>query len=50
VFPPAMLREQNNRLGGRIGLHLMARHKMFQIDRPEDVKLCAVIMRGYGYA
>ena len=50
VFPPKMLREQNNRLGGRIGLHLMERHKMFQVDRPEDLKLCAVIMRGYGYA
>ena len=23
---------------------------MFQIDRPEDFKLCAVIMRSYGYA
>lgn len=50
VFPPRMLREENNRLGGRIGLHLMARHKMFQIDRPDDFQLCAVIMRGYGYA
>ncbi|MBA4037035.1 MAG: acylneuraminate cytidylyltransferase family protein, partial [Bradyrhizobium sp.] len=25
-------------------------HKMFQIDRPEDIKLCAAIMRSYGYA
>jgi len=50
VFPPALLREQHNRLGGRIGLFQMTRHKMFQIDRPEDVKLCEIIMRGYGYA
>ena len=50
VFVPRLLREENNRLGGRIGLHLMERHKMFQIDRPEDVKLCAAIMRSYGYA
>jgi N-acylneuraminate cytidylyltransferase len=50
VFPPRVLREQSNRLGGRIGLYLMQRHKMFQIDRPEDFKLCAVIMSGYGYA
>lgn len=50
VFVPALLREKQNRLGGRIGMHLMDRHKMFQIDRLEDVKLCAAIMRSYGYA
>jgi CMP-N,N'-diacetyllegionaminic acid synthase len=50
VFVPSLLRERSNRLGGKIGFHLMERHKMFQIDRPEDVKLCAAIMRSYGYA
>jgi CMP-N,N'-diacetyllegionaminic acid synthase len=50
VFVPSLLREQSNRLGGKIGFHLMERHKMFQIDRPEDVKLCAAIMHSYGYA
>lgn len=50
VFVPSLLREQNNRLGGRIGMHVMERHKMFQIDRPEDIKLCAAIMRSYSYA
>jgi N-acylneuraminate cytidylyltransferase len=50
VFLPHLLREQKNRLGGRIGIHVMERHKMFQIDRPEDIKLCAAIMRSYGYA
>ena len=50
VFKPQMLRENNNRLGGRIGLFVMERHKMFQIDEPEDVALCGTIMRGYGYA
>jgi CMP-N,N'-diacetyllegionaminic acid synthase len=50
VRVPSLLREQKNRLGGKIGLHVMERHKMFQIDRPEDVKLCAAIMRSYGYA
>jgi N-acylneuraminate cytidylyltransferase len=50
VLVPSLLREQNNRLGGKIGFHVMERHKMFQIDRPEDVKLCAAIMRSYGYA
>lgn len=50
VLIPSLLREQNNRLGGKIGFHVMERHKMFQIDRPEDVKLCGAIMRSYGYA
>lgn len=48
VFRPEQLRRDNNRLGGRIGLFTMARHKMFQIDNPEDVELCAAIMRGFG--
>jgi N-acylneuraminate cytidylyltransferase len=50
VFIPSLLREQQNRLGGKIGMQLMDRHKMFQIDRVEDIKLCAAIMRSYGYA
>jgi CMP-N,N'-diacetyllegionaminic acid synthase len=50
VFKPRVLREENNRLGGRIGLFIMDRHKMFQIDEPADVELCGIIMRGYGYA
>ena len=50
VFVTQLLREKKNRLGGRIGMHVMERHKMFQIDRPEDIKLCEAIMRSYGYA
>ncbi len=48
VFKPAILRGLNNRLGGRIGMFTMAKHKMFQIDNPADVALCEAIMRGYG--
>lgn len=47
IFTPNLLRADANRLGGNIGLHVMARHKMFQIDNPEDVRLCEAIMRGY---
>lgn len=50
IFPASLLRATANRLGGKIGMYVMDRHKMFQIDQPEDVKLCAVIMHGYGYA
>lgn len=49
VFRPDLLRKTLNRLGGRIGLFKMPRHKMFQIDSPEDIELCRVIMTGYGY-
>lgn len=48
VFRPEQLRGDNNRLGGRIGLFVMGRHKMFQIDHPEDIELCAAVMRGFG--
>ncbi len=48
VFKPQLVREHDNRLGGRMGIYVMAKHKMFQIDNLEDVKLCQAIMRGYG--
>jgi N-acylneuraminate cytidylyltransferase len=48
VFRPASLRAANNRLGGRIGMYVMEKHKMFQIDDPADVALCRAILRGYG--
>ena len=48
VFRPRQLRRENNRLGGHIGLFVMGRHKMFQIDNPEDIELCAAVMRGFG--
>ena len=48
VFRPETLRVLSNRLGGKIGMHVMERHKMFQIDNPEDIELCESIMRGYG--
>lgn len=48
VFTPALLRARGNRLGGRIGMHVMAKHKMFQIDAMPDVQLCESVMRGYG--
>jgi N-acylneuraminate cytidylyltransferase len=48
IFRPEVLRKENNRLGGRIGAFVMAAHKIFQIDSPEDVRLCEAVMRGYG--
>ncbi len=48
VFRPETLRTDNNRLGGHVGMYVMDRHKMFQIDNPCDIALCEAIMRGYG--
>ena len=48
VFSPETLRKHSNRLGGRIGLYVMDRHKMFQIDAEDDVALVEAIMHGYG--
>jgi len=48
IFRPEILRQYNNRLGGKIGMTKMEFWKMFQIDEPSDIKLCEVIMYGYG--
>lgn len=47
VLRPGVLREYNNRLGGRIGAYRMAFWKAFQIDEPEDLRFCATLMREY---
>ena len=50
IFTPRLIRETGNRLGGRIGLFVMEKHKMFQVDKPEDLVLCRAVMRAYGLA
>jgi len=47
ITKPEILKSCNNRLGGKIAVHIMEQHKMFQIDNIEDVKLCSVVMQGY---
>lgn len=48
LVKPSVLRERYNRLGGKIEKMVMERHKMFQIDDPQDLALCEVIMKGFG--
>jgi CMP-N,N'-diacetyllegionaminic acid synthase len=48
IFKPKILKDNNNRLGGKVILYKMERYKMFQIDNYEDIELTAVIMKGYG--
>jgi len=45
LFKPAVLRQFNNRLGGKIGMTQMAFWKMFEIDSMEDLKMCEALMR-----
>ena len=48
IFKPQLLKDKNNRIGGKISLFKMDRFKMFQIDNYEDIKLSSVIMSGFG--
>ena len=48
LFKTNILREEVNRLGGKIYPFIMEKHKMFQIDNYEDLKLAKIIMLGYG--
>jgi N-acylneuraminate cytidylyltransferase len=47
LFKPRILKENNNRLGGNIGIYLMQKYKMFQIDTKSDLDLCSAIMKSY---
>lgn len=47
IFRPHQLRSLGNRLDGRIGVYVMERYKMHQIDSPGDIDLCATLMRGF---
>jgi N-acylneuraminate cytidylyltransferase len=45
LFRPWVLREQGNRLGGKIAVHRMRSLESFQIDDPEDFELIELILR-----
>lgn len=47
IFKPEILRNQKNRLGGKIGFAKMEFWKTFEIDSLEDLELCKVLMRHY---
>ena len=47
IFKPALIKRDQNRLGGKISIFVMEHYKMFQIDTSEDIRLCSVIMSGY---
>jgi len=47
IFKPQLIKKFNNRLYGKIGMYLMDKHKSFQIDNEEDIKICTGIMKEY---
>ncbi|MCB0393841.1 MAG: acylneuraminate cytidylyltransferase family protein [Bdellovibrionales bacterium] len=47
VFRPQVLREKNNRLGGKIGVFTMPIWKSFEVDDLEGLEFLKVIMKGY---
>jgi len=48
VFRPDIIRNNNNRLGGRIGVAPMAFWKSFELDTLENWTMCEHLMKGFG--
>lgn len=47
IFKSKILLDMNNRLGGKIGMFEIAKHKMFQIDEIADIRLCEAVLEKY---
>ena len=47
IFKPSILQANLNRLGGKIGYSLMDFWKMFEIDEPDDLKMCSTLMKEF---
>ncbi len=46
-FKPEILKNNNNRLGGNIGLVKMEFWKMFEIDNKQDFRMCSALMKEF---
>jgi CMP-N,N'-diacetyllegionaminic acid synthase len=47
IFKPDVLKNQNNRFGSRIGVVEMEFWKMFEIDSPDDLRMCSALMKEF---
>jgi N-acylneuraminate cytidylyltransferase len=47
LFKPEVLKQYNNRLGGKIGMTKMEFWKMFEIDSMDDLKMCEALMKAF---
>jgi len=45
IFKPSILKRYNNRLGGKIEFFSMPIWKSYEIDKPEDLEICAYFMK-----
>ncbi len=48
IFSPEGIKENGNRLYGKVGTYPMDAWKRFQIDTPDELKLCDAIIKGMG--
>ncbi len=46
-FKPEILKNNNNRFGGNIGLVKMEFWKMFEIDNKQDFRMCSALMKEF---
>lgn len=47
IFKPEIIRDLQNRLGGKIDTYVMKKYQAFQIDDLEDLKFCETLMKAY---
>ena len=47
LFRPEILRQNNNRFGGKVGVVEMEFWKMFEIDSKEDIRMCSALMKEF---
>lgn len=47
LFKPSVLRRYNNRFGTNIGVVEMEFWKMFEIDSPDDLRMCSALMKEF---
>ena len=47
LFKPEIIKQENNRFGGKIGYSEMEFWQMFEIDQIDDVRMCSALMKEF---
>lgn len=47
IFKPEIIKEYNNRLGGKIGMYEMPFDRSYEIDSLDDIEICSYFMGKY---
>ena len=47
IFTPEVIRNENNRFGGKIGNSKMEFWQMFEIDDLDDLRMCSALMKEF---